>query len=86
MAMPHYAGTYQRRAKALRDAANADPSTTCWRCGRTQSQHGQPWQAGHLNDGEVDGALAAECRGCNAKAGGKHGAALRDGFRRTRDW
>ena len=49
----HHRGDYARRAKAVRDAANADPTTRCWRCGRTQAEHGQPWQAGHLNDARL---------------------------------
>ena len=82
----HHRGDYARRAKAVRDAANADPTTRCWRCGRTQAEHGQPWQAGHLNDGQVGGPLRAECRACNAGAGARLGSRRRKGLIPTRDW
>ena len=57
----HYHGDYARRAAALRDAANANPSTTCWRCGDL-ARPGDPWQAGHINDGQPGGPLAPEHR------------------------
>jgi len=79
----HYRGDYHRRARAVRDAANADSSTRCWRCGDT-ARHGDPWQAGHLRDGDLTSPLAAEHRSCNGRAG----AALTNGRRepRSRDW
>lgn len=82
----HHRGDYARRAKAVRDVANADPTTRCWRCGRTQAEHGQPWQAGHLNDGQVGGPLRAECRACNASAGATAGNLRRKGLMPTRKW
>lgn len=73
---PHHAGSYVRRAKKLRDAANANPGTLCWRCGRTLAAHpphrdGKPatWTAGHLIDGQMGGPLAPEASTCNYRAG-----------------
>ncbi len=64
----HYRGTYYRRAKALRDAANADPTTRCWRCGRLAIP-GDPWQAGHVIDADSSSQLLPEHQSCNVKAG-----------------
>ncbi len=63
-----YDAAYRRRAARLRAAATADPSTQCWRCGQ-RAIVGDPWQAGHLIDGELFSALAPEHRSCNARAG-----------------
>jgi hypothetical protein len=82
----HYAGSYTRQARKVRAQAYADESTTCWRCGRTRAEHGKPWTAGHLNDGQVGGPLAPECQTCNTSAGAKLGNARRQGLRTTRDW
>ena len=82
----HYTGSYDADAKAIRDAAYADPLTRCWWCNKTLAEHGQPWQAGHLNDGEVGGPMAAECRKCNASRGGKLGNQRRYGLKTTRRW
>lgn len=70
----HYTGDYQRRAAAVRRAANANPATTCWRCGRTLADHpaGATWDAGHIVDGNKYSALAPEASSCNRS----HGAAL----------
>lgn len=72
----HRRGTYRRRAKAVTDAAYADPSTTCWRCGKTLAEHGThrngtpaTWDAGHLIDGDEHSPLAAEASTCNRSAG-----------------
>ncbi len=64
----HYKGSYARRAKLVRDRANADPSTRCWRCGEL-GRPGDPWQAGHVRDGEADSPLRPEHMSCNIKAG-----------------
>jgi len=66
----HHKGTFQRRSQLVRDAANADPFTRCWRCGEL-ARPGDPWQAGHLVDGAMNSPLAAEHRSCNARAGQK---------------
>lgn len=75
---PHHQGSYARRARQLRTAAAANPTVTCWRCGRTwadyANEHGEKaaaWQAGHVNDGEIEGELRAEHARCNAQAGNR---------------
>ena len=83
---PHHQGGYQAQARAVRNAANADPSTRCWRCNQTKAEHKQPWQAGHLHDGQAGGILMPECRRCNASAGATYGNNLRRAFKPTRNW
>ena len=75
----HYSGSYQRRARAVRTAAYADPSTACWRCGRVLSQHrpGARWHAGHTVDGDSSAALLAEADECNLRFGGELGVRRR---------
>lgn len=68
----HYSGDYSRRSQHVRDQANADPNTRCWRCGHT-ARPGDPWQAGHIVDGDPTSPLAAEHRSCNARAGAHRG-------------
>lgn len=70
-----YAG-YIVRARLVRAAANADPTTTCWRCGRRLAEHPPhktgrtaTWQAGHVVDGDNSGPLAPEVSTCNTRAG-----------------
>lgn len=82
----HYLGTYHVRSRRVREAAYADPTTRCWRCGRTLTQHephanGKParWTAGHLRDGDPTSPLLPEASTCNGKAGGRLG-----GLRRQR--
>lgn len=72
----HYRGNYHQQAARIRDAANADPTTRCWRCQRTlaEVQMQKPtarWTAGHLIDGLAGGPLAAECSPCNFAAGAR---------------
>ena len=76
----HHRGSYQLRARAVVNAARANPDTICWRCHRTLTQHephrnGTPatWTAGHLIDGQVNGELRAEASTCNKSAGATHG-------------
>lgn len=75
----HYTGSYDARAKAVRRAANADPLTTCWRCGRTlaaeQARTGKvvKWHAGHVIDGDSLSPLRAEHSTCNTSAGARMG-------------
>jgi len=64
----HRAGTYTVRARHIRNAANTDPRTVCWRCGRPAIP-GDPWQAGHIRDTDPTSPLAPEHRSCNARAG-----------------
>lgn len=72
---PWHAGSYPRQAKQVRDRANANPTTRCWRCGRTQAEHKAPWQAGHVIDGV--GPLAPECTTCNTSHGATRGNRMR---------
>jgi hypothetical protein len=60
----------------IREAANANPATVCWRCGKTIQDHrphrsGRPafWTAGHLRDGDASSPLAPEASTCNYRAG-----------------
>jgi hypothetical protein len=82
---PHRAGNYKQRARRLVAAANRNPATICWRCGRTLNQHpphrnGKParWTAGHTRDEDPTAPLAPEASTCNYTAGAvyrnrKHG-------------
>ena len=88
----HHRGSYQAKAKQVRDRANANPATQCWRCGLTLDQHaphrdGKPaqWQAGHTRDGDTLAPLAPEASTCNQRAA----AAMTNGKtvgRTTRRW
>jgi hypothetical protein len=93
----HHMGTHQVRARAVVNAANANPMTTCWRCGLTLAEHaphrnGRPafWTAGHLHDGQIDGPLTPEASTCNYSAGAKAGNARRhhppDDLAPVRQW
>jgi hypothetical protein len=82
---PHHMGDYKRRARAVRLAAEADPRTRCWQCGLTAAEHGQPWTAGHVVDGQVGGELRPECRRCNYGRGAAMGNRQR-GRRTTMRW
>jgi hypothetical protein len=69
MAGAHHRGSYAARARKLRAAANADPLTRCWRCGRTLAEvPGSTWDAGHYLD-NPNGELYAEHSTCNRSAG-----------------
>ena len=73
---PHHSFGYAVQARRVRDAANANALTRCWRCGRTlaevrQSKPKARWTAGHIVDGQVGGALLAECSPCNYGSGAK---------------
>ena len=85
----HYRGDYAKRAARVRAAAYADPTTTCWRCGLTldEARAAHPhtkWDAGHLEDGAVGGALRPEHSHCNRSAGAALGNARREP--RSRRW
>jgi hypothetical protein len=78
----HYTGSYDLRAKRVRDAAYSDPLTRCWRCGKTlaEVQRTDPdvrWHAGHTVDGSSAHPLAPEHSTCNTSAGGKLGSKKR---------
>lgn len=61
---------YPARAKRVRQAAEADPSVVCWRCGEPRRPN-DPWQAGHVVDGDSSGPLRPEHRSCNIRAGNR---------------
>ena len=72
----HHRGTYHVESRRVRDAANADPTTKCWRCGLTLDAHAphangsRPrWQAGHVIDSDPTSPLAPEASTCNSSAG-----------------
>lgn len=80
----HYRGTYHVAAQRVRATAYADPTTRCWRCGRTLDQHaphktGRPatWTAGHIIDSDPTSPLAPEASTCNKSAGATYGNRLR---------
>jgi hypothetical protein len=91
---PHHSGTHQRRARIIVALANADSNTRCGRpeCGLTRADHppttktGKPnrWTAGHVNDGEVNGALRPEMLTCNCSAGATLGNQRREPH--SEDW
>lgn len=74
----HYRGRYHVESRKVRQAANADPSTRCRRCGLTLAERRRThpkdrWTAGHLVDGQVGGRLVPEHRSCNSAAGATMG-------------
>lgn len=88
----HYTGSYDARAKRVRDAANADPTTRCWRCGKTLAEarkmhpdRNVVWHAGHTVDGNNAFPLAPEHSVCNTSAGGAIGSKRRM-LRPSRKW
>lgn len=88
----HYTGSYLVRARAVRDAANADPTTRCWRCGKTLAEARRMWpdrnviwHAGHTVDGNSAFPLAPEHSVCNTAAGAAV-ASRRRGLRSSRRW
>lgn len=99
MAGAHHHGDYQRRARLVTAAANADPTTVCWRCGRPLDAHAahrngrRPWwTAGHVVDGDPTSMLLPEASTCNFAAGGRIGIGrmrrkqMIDGITTTRRW
>lgn len=86
---PHHRGRHQARAKAVTDAAYANPDTRCWRCGGRlfDRKRGDRWEAGHLIGGQVDGELRAEHRSCNRADAARRTNAKRRGIKHTSaDW
>lgn len=75
----HYAGSYDRRAREVRDLAYGNSGTRCWRCGLTlaeaQAKTEKPvsWHAGHVYDGNPASPLLPEHSTCNMAAGGRAG-------------
>ena len=62
---PHYGGTYQRRAKEVRDNA-----TTCWLC-HEGTRINDPWTADHVEAGNPNSLLMPAHRSCNSRRGNK---------------
>ena len=86
---PHHSGSYHVRARQVREAAKASPSTKCWRCGRTLDMHpphrnGRPpfWTAGHVRDSDPMSPLMPEASTCNYSAGNQ----LKRADVTSRDW
>lgn len=84
----HRRGTYHVASRQIRQAANANSNTKCWRCGLTLSEHaphhdGKPakWTAGHLRDGDPLSPMMPEASTCNYSAGARGKAS-----RTTRRW
>ena len=76
----HHRGDYHVRSRQVRERANADPTTTCWRCGLTLDEHephrdgkAATWTAGHIIDGDPTSPLAPEASTCNYSAGARSG-------------
>ena len=94
-------GQYHRLSQIMNAAANADPTTRCWRDGHTLAQHpGSTWTCGHIEPDEyhlyrkhpspyatwIDGRLCApEPSGCNYSAGARRGNNMRRQDT-TRNW
>lgn len=85
----HKTPRYVHASRRLRQLANANPHTVCWRCGLTLDRHkpGDTWTAGHTIDGSnawqpwphitepppPGDWLAPEARSCNYSAGATTG-------------
>lgn len=75
----HYTGSYDARAKTVRDLAYANVDTRCWRCGLTlaeaqaKSEKRIVWHAGHVYDGNPASPLLPEHSSCNTAAGARVG-------------
>ncbi len=78
----HDSGSYRVRAARVRELANADPTTRCWRCGALASP-GDPWTAGHVRDSDPSSPLRAEHASCNYRAGQRLG---RERDKNSEDW
>lgn len=66
--------SFKMRARPVREAAYADTTTRCWRCGRTLAEvvAAEPgrkveWHAGHTVTGDPWSPLLAECSPCNLR-------------------
>jgi hypothetical protein len=81
----HYSGSYDKRARLVRERAYADPGTRCWRCGRTLAEEQRlvpwkrvAWHAGHTVDGDNSAPLMPEHSTCNQRAGAMAGNLARN--------
>ena len=75
----HYRGDYARRARSVRQAAAADPATTCWLCGET-ARVDDPWTADHVVPGESSSPLMPAHRSCNSARGDGRGRRAESAF------
>jgi hypothetical protein len=89
----HHRFTYHTTSRRLVATANANPATRCWICHNTidhcrPHHNGRPayWTAGHINDGEINGALAPECSTCNYSRGAHLTNRHRTRNRTSRNW
>ena len=79
-----YRGSYHVQSRRMNQAAQADPTATCWRDGHTLAEHGPnaAWSCGHVDNlalylkhpsphaRYIDGRLCApEIRRCNYSHG-----------------
>jgi hypothetical protein len=69
----HYSGDYQRRAKVVRETPGP-----CWICGEWD-RPGDPWNADHLEAGNVDSVLLKAHRSCNIRRAARPGKQAGDG-------
>lgn len=89
---PHHMGTHQVRARQLTALAYANPDTRCGRCGsrlhEPPHKRGDRWEAGHIVDGQIGGALRPEARSCNRRASAERTNAKRraQGGHRSASW
>ena len=86
---PQHSGAYQRMADKVRAWGYANPDYTCPKCGLPLLP-GVPgmdtWDAGHVRDGEVGGALRPEHAKCNRSAGATAGNLARKTPPPSRHW
>lgn len=86
----HHRGPHQVEAKAITDAAYANPATRCWRCERTltevreQTNPAATWDAGHTAG--PGSPKLAECSPCNRADGARTTNRRRSQPRRSRTW
>lgn len=96
---PHHRDpAFRRLARLVTAAANADPTTTCWRCGRTldrcgpqgdgRNANGTPciWHAGHTISGDNRAPVRAECSHCNCSHHGDDSVTDADQVAAARRW
>lgn len=84
--MTLYDNEYRKRRQQL--MATITPDSVCWRCGQPARQ-GDPFEAGHIIDGERSSPLALEHKSCNRSHGGYNGARASRQQRHepaSRDW
>jgi len=75
----HYDAQFKQRGKVMREAAAADSTTKCWRCGLTlaeyRAQHpGREvsWHVDHVVPGRTNSPLRMAHSTCNMEEGGRN--------------